>query len=111
MTEKITLADKILSETATITWSELQTLYAKGVLIWVSASLDLIEVATDFAEDNSDKVKYWLTSAKVQKMSDDKARQWHKTQPELWASVVAPWVLVQDKSKTQIEKSPIERLQ
>lgn len=98
MAEELSLTDKILTETATIPWTDLQTLYAKGVLIWVSASLDLVEVASDFAEDNTSKIEHWLTSGEVQKMTDDKAREWSDSQPEVWASVIAPWVLVQDKT-------------
>lgn len=100
MAEELSLTDKILTETATIPWTDLQTLYAKGVLIWVSASLDLVEVASDFAEDNTSKIERWLTSGEVQKMTDDKAREWSDSQPEVWASVIAPWVLVQDRNDT-----------
>ncbi len=98
MTDDITIKHKILSETATIPWGDLQTVYAQGLVIWVSGSLDLLEVATDFAEDNSDKIETWLTSGEVQKMSNDKAKQWSLSIPEVWATVISPWVLVQDKA-------------
>ncbi len=98
MTEEINIKHKILSETAEIPWNDLQTLYAKGLVIWVSGGLDLLQVATEFAEDNTAALEIWLTSGEVQKMTDEKAKQWNKTSPTVWTSVIAPWVLVQDKS-------------
>jgi hypothetical protein len=102
MTDEIDIKHKILTDTAEIPWSDLQTIYAKGLVIWVSGTLDLLEVAADFAADNTTTIEAWLTSGEVQKMSDEKAKQWSQTKPTVWASVIAPWVLVQDKSDSEI---------
>ena len=109
MTDEIEIKHKILTDTAEIPWTEMQTIYAKGLIIWVSGSLDLLEVATDFASDNTKAIKAWLTSGEVQKMTDEKAKQWSKSNPVVWASVIAPWVLVQDKSDSETLNS--EKLQ
>ena len=102
MTEEIDVQHKILTDTAEIPWTDLQTIYAKGMVIWVSGSLDLLEVATHFAADNTQDIEAWLTSGEVQKMTDEKAKQWSNSMPVVWATVIAPWVLVQDKSDNEI---------
>jgi hypothetical protein len=39
-----------------------------------------------------------LASGKVGDVSPDLARGWHQNNAELWAVVIAPWVLVQDRA-------------
>lgn len=88
--------DKLNLETAKIPWQSLQVFFARGDLISVSPQLDLVEVAYQFAQDNHDQVQQWLAQGVVSKVSDQQASQWTQHQPELWAVVVKPWVLVQD---------------
>lgn len=85
-------------ETARITWQELQRYFAAGKVIEVDPVLDLIEVAACLAEDNAPQLKNWLTQAQVGQLSDAQARTWAEQPPDnLWAVVVAPWVLVQQR--------------
>ncbi len=91
------LKQKIFSETARVSWTELETFYAKGNIIWVSEQLDLIEMALKFAEDDTAAIQNYLVSGDIEKMTPVKATQWHQQQPQLWATVVAPWILVQQR--------------
>ena len=85
-------------ETARITWAELERHFASGRVIQVVAALDLIEVAACFVEDNATQIKAWLTSKQIGALTDDTAKSWVAEQPDnLWAVVVAPWVLVQER--------------
>jgi hypothetical protein len=49
--EPSTLYAKLLGETASITWKELQPFFAKGALLWVEPSQDLIAVAGGFCRE------------------------------------------------------------
>ncbi|MEN9423895.1 MAG: hypothetical protein RL122_1278 [Pseudomonadota bacterium] len=94
--ELLPLKDRLNLETARITWSELERYFASGKVIHVAATLDLIEVATSIAEDNAAAVKQWMEAQQVDVLNDATALQWVEQQPDnLWAVVLAPWVLVQ----------------
>ncbi len=94
--ELLPLKDRLNLETARITWPELERYFASGKVIHVAATLDLIEVATSIAEDNAVAVKQWMTTQQVDVLSDATALQWVEQQPDnLWAVVLAPWVVVQ----------------
>lgn len=89
------LYQHLACEAGKITWQELQPHFARGVLVAVSETLDLIEVATRFAQDDRDAVAVWSDLGQVIKVSDEQARTWSLSNPLLHAVVVAPWVLVQ----------------
>ncbi|MCH8536234.1 MAG: DUF2288 domain-containing protein [Alkalimonas sp.] len=91
---------KITSETARINWLELQKFYAAGSVIAVAPELDLVEVAFAFSQDHTTLVQSWLEQGSVARVSEQQAQQWFDNQQELWAVVISPWVLVQDKLAT-----------
>lgn len=88
---------KIISETARINWLELQKFFAAGSVITVADSLDLVEVAFNFHQDNKQQVANWLQQELVQRTTEAQAQHWFSEKAELWAVVVSPWILVQDK--------------
>jgi hypothetical protein len=90
------LRRKLNLETARLSWRELQPHFARGVVVVVSAELDLVDVAAATAGNDSQAVKSWHDGGLMALASDDDARRWHRNDPELWAVVVAPWVLVQE---------------
>lgn len=96
--EPSTLYAKLLGETAPITWQELQPFFARGALLWVDGTLDLIEVALAVAENDQVKVAQWLGTAQVTKVEVVLAEDLLARDPALWAVVVAPWVLVQERT-------------
>ena len=99
MTEQAsTLYAKLLGETAPITWKELQPFFARGALLMVDGEQDLIAVAQAVAENDQDKVAVWLTGEQLKKIDDGCAADLLTRDPPLWAVVVAPWVLVQERS-------------
>ena len=93
-----TLYAKLLGETASISWQELQPFFARGALLRVASDFDLIEAAQAVAQDDREKVATWLTEGRVGKLEADQAQDWQKRDPALWAVVVAPWVLVQERA-------------
>ncbi|MCG4453947.1 DUF2288 domain-containing protein [Pseudomonas sp. MMS21-TM103] len=92
-----TLYAKLLGETAPISWQELQPFFARGALLMVGATQDLIAVAQAVAENDQDEVAAWLASDQLKKVDDGDAADLLARDPALWAVVVAPWVLVQER--------------
>lgn len=93
-----TLYAKLLGETAAIGWQELQPVFARGALLRVAADCDLIEAALAVAEDDGAKVAQWMASGQLGKLAVEQAQDWLERDPDLWAVVVAPWVLVQERA-------------
>lgn len=88
---------RLLGETAKIDWKDLESFFARGVLLFVSPGVDLVSVAEAVANDDKTTVTQWLTSGMVQRMQAEQAADFAARTPELWAVVVAPWVLVQER--------------
>jgi len=89
---------KLNLETGLIRWTELQRYFAKGVLIEIADDLDLVMVAQHFINDDTAQIESWLTQAKICRANDTHARKWQTDNPEFWAIVVTPWVLIQEKT-------------
>lgn len=87
---------KLNQDTAKIRWSALQEHQQQDLVIRVSTDLDLIDVGCQFTLDNADKVKLWMDKAQVQRVDDAQSQAWMRDDRNLWAVVVAPWVLVQE---------------
>jgi hypothetical protein len=85
------------AQTARISWQELEKHFARGVVIRVAPELDLVEVATCLANDDKAATEQWLTARQLEHLDMSTARDWSHRDPELWAVVVAPWVVVQER--------------
>jgi hypothetical protein len=96
--EPSTLYAKLLGETAAITWKELQPFFAKGALLWVEPEQDLIAVAVAFAQNDKAAVADWLDREDIAKVAESRALDLFTRDPALWAVVVAPWVLIQERA-------------
>ncbi len=92
------LKAKLNLETSRIHWHELQTYYARGQVVRVAPEVDLLEVAAELTADNKARFEQWMAKDQVGEVAPDLARAWYERNAELWAVVVAPWVLVQDRS-------------
>lgn len=90
------LKQKLNLETSQIGWRDLQTYYARGHVVRVAAELDLLDVAAELVADNKVLFERWLAAGMVGDVAPDLARSWYEHDTELWAVVIAPWVLVQE---------------
>ena len=97
MQDNDSLAARLNRQTATIKWSELQPFFARGQAVRVETGLDLIEVAAAFADDQVEQVKRWMQDNRVAAVSEQEAADWASDDAVVWAVVVAPWVLVQER--------------
>jgi hypothetical protein len=84
-----------LSQTAKIGWHELAPLFARGQVIHVADRLDLIAAAVAVAEDDKTQVAHWMAQQMFGLLDVATAKCWAQGEPNLWAVVVNPWVLVQ----------------
>lgn len=86
---------KINRETARLPWSELLKHFASGTVVYVSAELDLVDVAVRISHDDKANIVQWMADGKIAKVSDQQAAEWLDQGTELWACVVSPFILVQ----------------
>lgn len=93
-----TLYAKLIGETAIIEWKALERFWAKGDLIWVAPPLDLIVVASAFAQNQSETVAKWRADGTVVPVPADLAASLQARDPEIWAVVVSPFILIQEKT-------------
>lgn len=91
------LRNKLNKETSRIAWKELQTYYARGHIVRVAPELDLLTVASELAADNATLLRQWMETDQVGEISVTDAQRYYDENRELWAVVLMPWVLVQDK--------------
>jgi hypothetical protein len=94
-----TLYAKLLGETAAISWEELQPFFARGALLWVDGAADLVGVALAVAEDDKAQVAALLAAGTLGKVEEERAQDLLARDPKLWAVVVAPWVLIQERDE------------
>lgn len=95
---ELDLEKRLNGQTARIEWTELQRYYARGVVREVTRGLDLIEVGRAIIDNNKEQVETWIETARLRVPQDDRAREWLADNAQLWALVIAPWVLVQEVS-------------
>lgn len=88
---------RLNGETARISWQELERHYARGVLMTVDAELDLVLAAAHMVCDDKTVIEAYLDAGQLCPTTDNDARDWNERDPILWAAVVAPWVLVQER--------------
>ena len=88
--------DLLNAQTGKAQWYELEKHFARGVLLWVDRSLDLIEVAGRLVQDHSETVNELRQAGLLCRVRDDDALRWQKADTVFWTVVVAPWVLIQE---------------
>lgn len=105
MDQELPLDYKLLGETARVSWAEIERLFAAGRVIRVDAGLDLIQVGQVFAKDAADQLKCWMQAGQVGLLDDEHAGRWASDdEADLWAVVISPWVLVQERQASAPEK-------
>lgn len=92
------LRDKINLETAQIAWRDLQQHFAAGNVLQVGGELDLVDVAFQMSKDNRDQVTLWMANGQLMQVPDAQALAWYEAEAQVWAVVVRPFVLVQQRA-------------
>ncbi len=94
--EEKLLRGQINLETAQIAWRELQRYFASGATIFVSPTLDLVDVAYQIAQDNAELVSAWMTDGQIARVTAEQALGWYEADTIVWAVVARPYVLIQE---------------
>ena len=89
------LQSKLSEDMGVISWPELERHFARGAVIVAAPGLALLDVAQAMALDDAAVLASWLADGKVCRATDEHARSWSISRPDLRAVVVAPWVVVQ----------------
>ena len=93
---ELELHDLLNAQTGRIGWDELARHFARGVVVWVAAGMDLLEIAESMVADDPDRISSLYATGKLARARDQDAVRWSAEKTEFWAVVVAPWVLVQE---------------
>ena len=91
----LSLKDKINFETAQISWKELEVFFAKGNLLCVAKHKDLVTVAEHIANNQEKDIEALILAKEIEFASPEWARNHCQANPDLWAVVVAPYVVCQ----------------
>ena len=97
---QVSVRDLLNAQTGKLTWAELSRHFARGVVVTVDSSEDLIGIAESLVRDSSGAVERLCTEGKLGRADDNDAIRWQSANQNFWAVVVAPWVLVQEIPET-----------
>ena len=100
----ISTLEKLHSETALFHWKDLQRFFAQGKVLLVDQTLNLVNTASLFADDKVKELEPLINAESVRAPSNDQARTWFAGDVELWVVVVAPYVIVQEQSASDLLK-------
>ncbi len=89
------------AQTGRLTWPELARHFARGVVVVVDTSLDLVDTATCLVRDDAAGLERLHGQQLLHRATDEDALAWEAENPEFWAVVVAPWVVVQEIAARQ----------
>ena len=76
-------------------WPDLRYQFARGGLLLVSDTADLLEVALAVARDDRDAVQQLLSTGQLWRTGDDDARRFEAEPCRFQFVIVQPWVLAQ----------------
>ena len=94
----VPLQARLNLETARITWPEIERFFARGRVLHIASHLDLLAVAEALVEDKVANFSDWTACGSVKHLEDNTAKSWVADDSKLWAVVIAPWVLVQERA-------------
>jgi hypothetical protein len=103
MTEARYQLQDLHAQTARVQWQELERHFARGVVIRVDSDLDLVRVATCLANDDRASTEVWLAAGQIAPLDTATAKRWASGAAQLWAVVLAPWVVVQERQSREAE--------
>ena len=93
--------ERLARECGVLGWHEIARHFARGVLIMARPGVPFLDVAECLVGNDTARLQAWLDSGEVTRASDEDARDWNERAPEFRCIVVAPWVLVQERSRAE----------
>jgi hypothetical protein len=82
------------------TWEWLIPHHEHDVIIWVDASIDLVDVAMAIAQDQTQSVQHWIAEQVIAKPSEAQTGRWSARDAafQFSALIVQPYVLIQEQA-------------
>ena len=93
--ESLSTSEQLNLETAQIKWLDLQVYFAKGKLLIIDNSIDLIKAASLIADNDTAKISELIESRKISFATIKWAKQHCTELTDFWAVVVSPYVVAQ----------------
>ncbi|MGB5632747.1 MAG: DUF2288 family protein [Waterburya sp.] len=94
------LTEKLAQDVAEITWQDLLPHAKRDAIIIIQEELEISEVATAIAEDNTASVQGWIDSQSISKPTADQLTAWNQTPQKLFiAVIVQPFVIIKEINK------------
>lgn len=92
--------EKLRAQCGPVFWSDLAAHAKRGALVEIDPSLDLLDLAVAFANDDAPRVKSLLEQGLVRRPSPERVEAWSRETDSRWdAVVVAPMVLVRERAR------------
>ena len=88
--------EELLQECAPIAYKEIESFFARGMLVLVSEDTDIIDVALIIQADNTNQLEKLIKQGQVIRVHDDHAIRWNQENTQLMAITAVPWLLVQE---------------
>jgi hypothetical protein len=86
-----------------IAFSDLRAHLARGAVVIVDPSLDLLEVGEAVARDDKGRVEDWITRGLLRKPSLETIEAWSKVTGLAWTTlVVQPFVLLREGTEAKM---------
>jgi len=92
------LKHRLKLETGQLNWHELQTYFARGIVIVIGQGQDLIETALKLHGDEKTSIQAMIDEGTLIRASDKHALDWLDREPTFLSLVISPWLLVQEKA-------------
>ena len=89
---------KLNNETALVQWQEVELFFARGQMLQVEPSQDLVAVATSIAQDNKSQIEQLMQTGQLAQATAAWVKAHCVSDTQLWAVVVSPYLLVQLKN-------------
>ena len=91
------IKDRLSQDIATIEWHDLLPHAKRDAIVIASAALNLLEVGTAIAQDNTSSVSNWIENKSIYKPSSEQLSEWNNNpQKQFKALIVQPFVIIQE---------------
>lgn len=91
------LNEKLAQDVAEITWQDLLPHAKRDAVIVIQEELELLEVATAIAEDNTASVQGWIGNQSISKPTAEQLTAWNQTPQKLFVVlIVQPFVIIKE---------------
>ena len=91
------LQEKLAKDIADISWTDILPHAKRDAVIVVEPELDLSEVATAIAQDNTTLVRGWISQQAIAKPTAQQLTQWNDNpQKQFTVLIVQPFVVIKE---------------